>query len=555
MKFKWLYLAELIIGLGLLFYMGVRFPINQNPLSTSAVYTYDTEWTLKCGDELLQPEELPKQINNPDGTTICLNRTLPQKATLDGSSIAFFTSHMQVKAYVDDMLIYSLTKPENSPSKTTGSAWNIVDLKNQYQGKELSIELTPAYQNVSDRIPEFMWGTKADLLRVIISSAGFSLFLCIIMLFIGLGIVIALLFLRKKLHFTRYVIWLGFFSVMLSLWSGCETQIFILLFGRNLFFNYLTFISLKLIFIPIMVFVRYLYNTSGNKLVDILCILSVSDFLITTALQVFGIADYRETLFITHIIYCAGAVWVMFLTVRILLTGTAEARRKVLFHALCIIFVAVTVLLDAALYYQNPTIDSAKCSRLGLLIYIIVLAYMVLRDSITLIGVGRQATMIREDARRDGLTETYNRKAYEEALASLTAEEMKKYSVAMFDLNNLKNVNDLYGHSMGDLYIRTVSRILLKVFEKCGKIYRIGGDEFCMLSKDMSEELFLQLNRQIEEHMRQANEQYLDQRMSVACGYAYFDVTRDQSLRDVISRADQIMYQNKHRMKKSGGIS
>lgn len=122
----------------------------------------------------------------------------------------------------------------------------------------------------------------------------------------------------------------------------------------------------------------------------------------------------------------------------------------------------------------------------------------------------------------------------------------------MFDLNNLKNVNDLYGHSMGDHYIMTVSQVLKDVYGTYGSIYRIGGDEFCVIAQDMSEALFHDLYLQVEAHMQHANERYLERRMSVACGYAAYDAGIDENVRDIVIRADRAMYQEKSRMKKMG---
>lgn len=107
---------------------------------------------------------------------------------------------------------------------------------------------------------------------------------------------------------------------------------------------------------------------------------------------------------------------------------------------------------------------------------------------------------------------------------------------------------------MGNHYIRTVSRILIEVFGEYGAVYRIGGDEFCVVSGEMSEDLFRQLSEQIEKHMQKASERYLERRMSVACGYAAFDAMADQNLRDVISWAEQAMYRNQQHMKKVGSM-
>ena len=59
--------------------------------------------------------------------------------------------------------------------------------------------------------------------------------------------------------------------------------------------------------------------------------------------------------------------------------------------------------------------------------------------------------------------------------------------VVTFDLNNLKMCNDNYGHSSGDAYIIHSAHIIETTFDRFGKCYRIGGDEFCCLIPDAAE--------------------------------------------------------------------
>lgn len=58
------------------------------------------------------------------------------------------------------------------------------------------------------------------------------------------------------------------------------------------------------------------------------------------------------------------------------------------------------------------------------------------------------------------------------------------------------------------------------------------------------------MSARLEKKIILANEQYIERRMSVACGYATFDATTDVTIRDVLRRADEEMYKEKYRMKK-----
>ena len=83
----------------------------------------------------------------------------------------------------------------------------------------------------------------------------------------------------------------------------------------------------------------------------------------------------------------------------------------------------------------------------------------------------------KEMAVTDTMTGVYNRSAFEEW--EYETSDYEGYSIATFDLNNLKWCNDNLGHAAGDAYIQASARIIKEIFGRHGKCYRIGGDEFC----------------------------------------------------------------------------
>jgi diguanylate cyclase (GGDEF)-like protein len=66
-------------------------------------------------------------------------------------------------------------------------------------------------------------------------------------------------------------------------------------------------------------------------------------------------------------------------------------------------------------------------------------------------------------------------------------KDFEGYVIVTFDLNNLKQCNDQYGHRVGDEYIINAAHIIEDNFERYGKCYRIGGDEFCVIMPDAKE--------------------------------------------------------------------
>ena len=121
----------------------------------------------------------------------------------------------------------------------------------------------------------------------------------------------------------------------------------------------------------------------------------------------------------------------------------------------------------------------------------------------------------------------------------------------MFDLNNLKKCNDTLGHMEGDRYLTDSADLIKKIFEGYGKVYRIGGDEFCVIMKNSSEEEIEGLIRMLMQEESVYNESSEMVCMQIAAGYARYDPRLDADLDKTRSRADMLMYENKKWLKNS----
>jgi diguanylate cyclase (GGDEF)-like protein len=81
----------------------------------------------------------------------------------------------------------------------------------------------------------------------------------------------------------------------------------------------------------------------------------------------------------------------------------------------------------------------------------------------------------------DPLTEIANRRAFDHALA--LAEEIEEtYAVVLFDLDDFKSINDMYGHAAGDIVLRAVAHAAQRAVRKGDCLARIGGDEFAVIA-------------------------------------------------------------------------
>ena len=81
----------------------------------------------------------------------------------------------------------------------------------------------------------------------------------------------------------------------------------------------------------------------------------------------------------------------------------------------------------------------------------------------------------------DNMTLLENRNAYELRLQKIVSNPPHRLTFILFDVDNLKIINDTYGHVVGDQIIYLSAQCIREVFEEVGSCYRSGGDEFCVI--------------------------------------------------------------------------
>ncbi|MCR5390852.1 MAG: GGDEF domain-containing protein, partial [Lachnospiraceae bacterium] len=121
----------------------------------------------------------------------------------------------------------------------------------------------------------------------------------------------------------------------------------------------------------------------------------------------------------------------------------------------------------------------------------------------------------------------------------------------MFDVNNLKSINDELGHDAGDDYLIRSSRLLCSFFKR-SPVYRIGGDEFIAILEDEDYEKRHDLIKSFRDKTAAIweTESQPENRISIASGMSSYDSRKHSGYEDVAKEADQEMYENKKEMKK-----
>jgi diguanylate cyclase (GGDEF)-like protein len=163
---------------------------------------------------------------------------------------------------------------------------------------------------------------------------------------------------------------------------------------------------------------------------------------------------------------------------------------------------------------------------------------------------------LRRLALTDDLTCLYNRRGFFAAAAQqlkLATRNAQSLLLLFCDLNNLKKINDSFGHREGDLALIRTADALGQAFRDSDILARLGGDEFVVLASEASSQTQEVLLRRLEKSLKKLNAGESRYQLSVSVGVARFDPKHAVSLGELMAQADKAMYEQKRSHQKSCG--
>lgn len=174
---------------------------------------------------------------------------------------------------------------------------------------------------------------------------------------------------------------------------------------------------------------------------------------------------------------------------------------------------------------------------------LLVIAKFILLDISSIVG---EYAKYKRYTYIDALTNVYNRRKFEETMDEILAsDQISKFSLVFFDIDNFKHINDHYGHSSGDYVLKETCVLIKKYLRETGEngqLFRYGGDEFFLLFRNRKGEvvrdIMEQVAKKISEYVFHTSSNAIKTSISVGAVEITDKVTRDQA----IYRVDKHLY-------------
>lgn len=445
-------------------------------------------------------------------------------------------------------IIYSHDLREESKSIPYASLWHYIAVPADSDGLELTVFLSTPFEAMSGKVNEIYYGSYHGLNAHIFLNYGPGLAVGLLTLILGLTISFISLFVDKIKD--NNVVYLGLFAIILSLWMISESRALQFFIDSQYILGGLSYYALALMGIPMAVYLKrnilvdYIHVFHGVIIYLFLLFVSV------VLLQQFGIMGFFQSVVITQLSLFVAALLTFILLIKNLKKHPKNQSTKT-FMVYFGVFAVIGLLEFVSFLLEDFDLISVFMQGIVIIFMITLFSrYIIILNRNYHTRVEREA--LEKMAFIDRLTGSKNRHAFEEDLDLLFShpQSKKQLKIVYFDFNDLKMINDKYGHDVGDQMIIDGYQMIEKTFGELGKCYRIGGDEFSCIFIGITNKLYQQQSNIFNEMVETYNHRN-EFKFSVSYGIASYQPDKDVKPKDLVKRADQKMYLEKEKYKTS----
>ena len=222
-----------------------------------------------------------------------------------------------------------------------------------------------------------------------------------------------------------------------------------------------------------------------------------------------------------------------------------------------LVMIFIVLLLIYVVVFRNDFMSEYKNMILFLPIFALIGAIMqVFVSSIdtTYAGISLGCLILffffqSNDVNMDYLTGVLNRRGLDIKMEEKIKNSQttgRNFAAIMMDIDNFKTINDTFGHEEGDKAIKAVADIIVLTFDDALAIGRFGGDEFCVITDNVSRiELELKIEHVRERLAKVKQKNGWDDHVDVSCGYEIYNYTQNMSMQEFNEHIDSLMYSQK----------
>lgn len=484
---------------------------------------------------------------SPQSNGVILSTRLPKILRLNSPALFFVTRNEAVRVYLDSELLYDGQDFWRN-RHVYGNRWHLVDLPDNYMGRQLTFQLYAENQKDLGRLMHVSVDEGMVQMQQIFKHDGFVYVLLPLSL-----IVIVILMQHYWVNDSHSCVGHPFIIafILLCMVQAVAGMWSVLLVFDSMFFWYNAFmLSTLLLTVPLQLLACNLLEGRACSFVRGILVVSLLFFVLACADEAaeIGLAEAVRV----------GSYWwsnlgLVVISIFLYWQGRQEAYCRSLswpIMATALAGIAIGVAWQYGMVdYQN---GFSNLLVLPMLVYVIwLMRHMMVEEkrlSVENQLLEQEVRVEKHKAQVDPLTKSFTRAKLDETMEnSVEAAEAGgvPFSLLMFDLDKFKSINDTYGHAMGDMVLVSFANIIRHNLDARHTFIRYGGEEFMVLCSQYGLEEAWQLAEQIRMDLEEAVI-LKDRQVTCSAGISCWHTGAGDSVQELQKRADDALYYAKN---------
>lgn len=463
----------------------------------------------------------------------------------EGNFLLFETEYADVKVFFGNILSYQSYFDDYKKRKNELKKIHLVEFPKTISAKTIKIIYKKKIITQNEEVLQApLISNKSNLVTHKLSKDFLNLTLSFILLIFFFINTSAYIISFKNKIIDENLVSISFFALICSMYIISRSFTIRYFLADKFFISVISYSSKALLLTPILAFLKNKVNPSLKKIYNAfilgMIILTIVQAIVisTTSLNFSQFEKIIEiTLFVQILLVFVGIIM-----------GNKKEKTEIKNFIFCILPFLIMYTFSYFALFLGQGIKSDTILILLLCYFALSESYFIYKLYLKNYGDKSNLEFYRRLAYVDPLSNAESRLAFEEKIKELKKKSTLKGNilVASFDMNGLKEINDLYGHQEGDRYIERMGKILKDAFKSCKKthIYRIGGDEFVAISQNVQENSIAKLKANLIDASNRISEvSYFN--ISFAMGFALSEKGEKLKIKELLKLADKKMYEDK----------
>lgn len=510
------------------------------------------EWNLSSDDTFLNnitTDEINDYIRNKakPGDKVTITSRMPSEGMIAAPTLKLHVINLPYKVYYNNNLITDDSMRYVKKNIYLGERTTYVGLPVMAAGRDVSIVFFIRENNHNSRFFTPIWGNSEDLFFRFISDNVFAISIGIFLFVFGILFFTISLFIMPVMRKISELICSSILCDNIGLYILSDASILKMFLETELCDN--LYVISVFTYVPLICLLLYaIYPYKLKSAMGIAAIFGTVSSFVLMLLHFLGIVYIDQSNGFSYLIEVVLIV-VQIITINRegLISWRSETAGSLELKALIVLEALDMIEPVPELLSYTYTDVNATVKLIGPAIFVALTAYNNLTYLSDAYVNGSGYTRLKRLAYKDGLTGLANRATFDK-LMNKFAKSDDDYIIMSIDLNDLKKINDNYGHVRGDEYIKKFGKILDETFSAYGTCARTGGDEFVVMSTMLSDEKAYSLSESLRQKMSTLSRKN-DKPYSVAIGWAFRHERGYNDPHEIYLLADNRMYDNKRMIK------